>query len=216
MAATHNCVEIARMLIEAGTQLRCKDNEELTPLHCAAMEGNIEIVQLLFQAGAKQDGWVTISNVSMADYLVSSLNHMYSKKNLPGLKDNLLTLYYVSFAWWYCLLLVCNLLWVWCRWWTLLMFCILIGFRWSLTGTVIRTPVCTWRWRTDITTWSNSVWTSGLTSTPPAVTTCTPYTWPLKQATSGIVTQALYGRIISRYNFSTEREINPSIIEPEK
>lgn len=105
MAATHNCVEIARMLIEAGTQLRCKDNEELTPLHCAAMEGNIEIVQLLFQAGAKQDGWVTISNVSMADYLVSSLNHMYSKKNLPGLKDHLLTLYYVSFAWWYCLLL---------------------------------------------------------------------------------------------------------------
>lgn len=63
MAATHNCVEIARMLIEAGAQLRCKDNEDLTPLHCAAMEGNIEIVQLLFQAGAKQDGWVTISNM---------------------------------------------------------------------------------------------------------------------------------------------------------
>lgn len=64
MSSTHNTVEIARMLIEAGAKLRCQDNEELTPLHCSAAEGNLDIVKLLFEAGAQLDGWVTINNVS--------------------------------------------------------------------------------------------------------------------------------------------------------
>ncbi|KAK3103049.1 hypothetical protein FSP39_016076 [Pinctada imbricata] len=63
MAATHNQVEIIELLIESNAELRCKDNEDLTPLHCAAGEGNIIIVQKLFEAAAKQDGWVTISNM---------------------------------------------------------------------------------------------------------------------------------------------------------
>ena len=64
MAATHNQVEVCQLLIDFGCELRCKDNEDITPLHCAAGEGNIKIVQLLFEAAAKADGWVTISNVS--------------------------------------------------------------------------------------------------------------------------------------------------------
>ncbi|KAJ8315243.1 hypothetical protein KUTeg_007393 [Tegillarca granosa] len=63
MASTHNTVEIARMLIEAGAKLRCQDNEDLTPLHCSAAEGNLDIVKLLFEAGAQADGWVTINNM---------------------------------------------------------------------------------------------------------------------------------------------------------
>lgn len=63
MAATHNQVEITKLLIEAGAPLRCQDDEDLTPLHCCCSEGNIDIVKLLFEAGTRQDGWVTVSNM---------------------------------------------------------------------------------------------------------------------------------------------------------
>ncbi|KAL5009533.1 hypothetical protein ScPMuIL_011838 [Solemya velum] len=63
MAASHNQVVIAQMLIEAGANLRCCTDEDSTPLHLASSEGNIEIVRMLFEAGAKRDGWVTISNM---------------------------------------------------------------------------------------------------------------------------------------------------------
>ena len=65
MAAIHNQVEIATMLIEAGAELRVKDEEQCTPLHYACAEGNMDLVNALFEAGAKAaDAWVTISDVS--------------------------------------------------------------------------------------------------------------------------------------------------------
>ena len=63
MAASHDEVEIVKMLIESGANLRCCDEDEATPLHYACMEGSIEVTQLLFAAGEKQDGWVTVSQV---------------------------------------------------------------------------------------------------------------------------------------------------------
>ncbi|XP_050405831.1 transient receptor potential cation channel subfamily A member 1 homolog [Patella vulgata] len=64
LVAIHNQVEIARMLIESGANLRCCDKEQSTPLHHACSEGNIEIVKMLFEAGAKTpEGWVMISNM---------------------------------------------------------------------------------------------------------------------------------------------------------
>ena len=66
MAASHNQVEIAHMLIDAGANLRCIDNEQSTPLHHACSEGNVELVQSFFEAGAKSpEAWVMISNVRM-------------------------------------------------------------------------------------------------------------------------------------------------------
>ena len=66
MAAIHNQVEIALMLIDAGANLRCIDNEQSTPLHHACSEGNVELVQSFFEAGAKSpEAWVMISNVSI-------------------------------------------------------------------------------------------------------------------------------------------------------
>ena len=65
MAATHDQVSISKLLIDRGAKLRCLDDEMSTPLHSACAEGNADIVRLLFEAGAKQDGWVTISNVCM-------------------------------------------------------------------------------------------------------------------------------------------------------
>ena len=53
------------MLIAAGANLRCIDNEQSTPLHHACAEGNVELVNALFDAGAKTpEAWVMISNVS--------------------------------------------------------------------------------------------------------------------------------------------------------
>ncbi|XP_070189192.1 transient receptor potential cation channel subfamily A member 1 homolog isoform X2 [Littorina saxatilis] len=64
MAAIHNQVEVAKMLIEAGANLRCIDLEQCTPLHYACAEGNMDLVQALFEAGAKTpEAWVMISNM---------------------------------------------------------------------------------------------------------------------------------------------------------
>ncbi|XP_041352044.1 transient receptor potential cation channel subfamily A member 1 homolog [Gigantopelta aegis] len=64
MAAIHNQVEVAQMLIDAGANLRCLDNEDSTPLHHACSEGNEVFVRMLFEAAAKTpEGWVMISNM---------------------------------------------------------------------------------------------------------------------------------------------------------
>ena len=64
LAASHNETEICRMLIDKGANLRCSDEDMCTPLHYACMEGNVDIAQLLFDAGERVDGWVTVSAVS--------------------------------------------------------------------------------------------------------------------------------------------------------
>ena len=56
------------MLIDKGSNLRCCDEDMCTPLHYACMEGNEDIAKLLFEAGEKQDGWVTVSAVRMIEY----------------------------------------------------------------------------------------------------------------------------------------------------
>ncbi|XP_076445109.1 uncharacterized protein LOC143283010 [Babylonia areolata] len=78
MAAIHNQLEIACMLIEAGANLRSIDNEQSTPLHYACTEGNVELVQTLFEAGAKTpEAWVMISNmVTDQDIEGSSCLHL--------------------------------------------------------------------------------------------------------------------------------------------
>ncbi|KAK7502989.1 hypothetical protein BaRGS_00005615 [Batillaria attramentaria] len=64
MAAIHNQVETARMLIAAGAKLRSVDHEQSTPLHHACAEGNVELVRSLFDAGAKTpEAWVMISSM---------------------------------------------------------------------------------------------------------------------------------------------------------
>ena len=65
LAASHDEVEVCRMLIEKGSNLRCCDEEMGTPLHFACMEGSEKVVRMLFEAGEKLDGWVTISQVGL-------------------------------------------------------------------------------------------------------------------------------------------------------
>lgn len=62
LAASHNEAEIASMLIEAGAELRCFDEENGTPLHYACMEGNVKIVKMLFDA-AETQGWVVVQQM---------------------------------------------------------------------------------------------------------------------------------------------------------
>ncbi|XP_046578884.1 transient receptor potential cation channel subfamily A member 1 homolog isoform X2 [Haliotis rubra] len=64
MAAIHNQEGVAAMLIEAGSNLRCVDHEQSTPLHHACSEGNVAFVQMLFDAGARSaEGWVMVSSM---------------------------------------------------------------------------------------------------------------------------------------------------------
>ncbi|XP_059143881.1 transient receptor potential cation channel subfamily A member 1 homolog isoform X2 [Physella acuta] len=63
-AALHKHLDIARMLIDAGAHLMCRDKEQSTPLHHAAAEGNIDLVRLLLEAGAKSpEGWITVTEM---------------------------------------------------------------------------------------------------------------------------------------------------------
>ncbi|XP_035826279.1 transient receptor potential cation channel subfamily A member 1 homolog [Aplysia californica] len=72
-AAIHNHLEIARMLLEAGADLMCRDKELSTPLHHAASEGNMDLVQVLFEAGARtKEAWVTLSEMVSATDIESS------------------------------------------------------------------------------------------------------------------------------------------------
>ena len=40
-AASHGSVQVCKLLLDAGCDLRCFDEEDMTPLHFAAMEGHI-------------------------------------------------------------------------------------------------------------------------------------------------------------------------------
>ena len=70
MAASHKQTDIVRMLIDNGANLRCKDDEETTPLLAACTEGNVQVVKKLFKAAAKSSGgWVTIQEVCLSNIL---------------------------------------------------------------------------------------------------------------------------------------------------
>ncbi|XP_068249793.1 transient receptor potential cation channel subfamily A member 1 homolog isoform X2 [Palaemon carinicauda] len=64
VASTYGYVDIARRLIFAGANLLSKDESAQTPLHRAAMEGNLEIVDLLLNSAS------TIGGSKMVDRLV--------------------------------------------------------------------------------------------------------------------------------------------------
>lgn len=64
VASTYGYVDIARRLIFAGANLLSKDESAQTPLHRAAMEGNLEIVELLLNSAS------TIGGSKMVDRLV--------------------------------------------------------------------------------------------------------------------------------------------------
>ena len=63
MAASHNEIEIVRMLIAEKAMLRCTDEEQATPLHYACMEGGVEIVKLLFEQCEMDNLYPTVSQV---------------------------------------------------------------------------------------------------------------------------------------------------------
>lgn len=64
MASSHRHAGIVMLLIDNGASLRCKDEENTTPLHAACAEGNIQIVKKLFKAAARSaGGWVTIQEM---------------------------------------------------------------------------------------------------------------------------------------------------------
>lgn len=61
MAAVHGKKEIARLLISVGANVRCRDKNFATPLHCAAREGNYEIVKMLIESAERRGGSQAVS-----------------------------------------------------------------------------------------------------------------------------------------------------------
>jgi ankyrin repeat protein len=58
-AALHGHLDICRLLIEKGAQVKAKDRSGYTPLHYAAEKGRIEIVRLLCDLGADVEARIT-------------------------------------------------------------------------------------------------------------------------------------------------------------
>jgi ankyrin repeat protein len=52
IAANSGHLDICRLLIDKGAQVKAKDSNGWTPLHCAARLGHVEIVRLLCDHGA--------------------------------------------------------------------------------------------------------------------------------------------------------------------
>ncbi len=52
MAARFNCPRLAKLLIERGANVNSEDEHGRTPLHYAAMQGNIEAAKVLIENGA--------------------------------------------------------------------------------------------------------------------------------------------------------------------
>ena len=52
------------MLLNAGADLMCRDKEMSTALHHAASVGNLDLINMLFEAAARtKEAWVTLSEV---------------------------------------------------------------------------------------------------------------------------------------------------------
>lgn len=64
LACSYNQPEIARMLLEAGAQMRIREESGYTPLHLAAAEGAHEIVSMLFQQAERRHKWQEVQEVS--------------------------------------------------------------------------------------------------------------------------------------------------------
>ena len=62
-AASHGSVGVCRLLLDRGSDIRMKDEEDMTPLHFAAMEGHLgKICSPLF-ISSKIKIWVEIPNL---------------------------------------------------------------------------------------------------------------------------------------------------------
>ena len=48
-AVTHSDAKVVKALLDAGADLRAKDNEDRTPIHLACIEGNIDTVLVLLE-----------------------------------------------------------------------------------------------------------------------------------------------------------------------
>ncbi|CAL4060386.1 unnamed protein product, partial [Meganyctiphanes norvegica] len=66
VAATFGYTDIARRLINSGAQLLAMDESAQIPLHRAAMEGNLEIVELLLQAAVRKGDENTVHRMVRA------------------------------------------------------------------------------------------------------------------------------------------------------
>ena len=47
-AASHGCVQVCKLLLDAESDLRCFDEEAMTPLHFAAMEGHLGKLYIIY------------------------------------------------------------------------------------------------------------------------------------------------------------------------
>ena len=64
MAAAYAKDKIAKMLIDRGVKLTCKDKENGTPLHMACAEGSVKVVETLFEAAENLEDSVLVTKVS--------------------------------------------------------------------------------------------------------------------------------------------------------
>ena len=64
-AASNGSFDVCQVLLDHGAELRALDEEDMTPLHFAAMEGHLGIVLLFFRIGEERGGWSELAKMIM-------------------------------------------------------------------------------------------------------------------------------------------------------
>ena len=62
-AATDGVAEVVKALLDAGADVRAKDNEKMAPIHFACAEGQIDTVQVLFEHVENSENGSDISDM---------------------------------------------------------------------------------------------------------------------------------------------------------
>ncbi|PAV76475.1 hypothetical protein WR25_11619 isoform B [Diploscapter pachys] len=89
--AANNKPVVELFVKELGVQLEVFDNENRTPLHYGAEQGNEEIVQLLLDHGARnitRDSYGVTPAHYAAQFSVKCLDRILQKSNITEVKDN--------------------------------------------------------------------------------------------------------------------------------
>lgn len=75
LAATHNHTGSCSLLIEKGAKLLCKNKDKKTPLHMAASQGGIDVIEKLFERAKRTNEFQQVKHILLKMISCQLLGH---------------------------------------------------------------------------------------------------------------------------------------------